>query len=114
MGILFGGWWQKEEDECNEYYGGDWVAYNKTKEERKEKFKYHLPEIKTDNSVESVLPGDIIGIWNKETGQLDHQFFIDRIKEGKIYGRYISFNGDGETKAYDKLDWVKVCSTFQE
>lgn len=113
MGMLFGGWFKEDEETVNSEFGGDWNKFKEWQESQRS-FKWNTP-IKTDYTIDSILPTDIIGYFNPITKQVEDEFLIEEIKDKQIIGRYIDCRdiNNAAKSIYNRTDWSKICSTIK-
>ncbi len=108
MGMLFGGWAREEEEEVRDDFGGDWNAYKQAKDRRIEEALRSTLPVKYSDSEPKVCKGDVIAVYLPPTHYVD-QFYIQEIRDGKIYGQYVDGRHDGETELWDKELYLKIC-----
>ena len=107
MGMLFGGWAREVEEEY-----GSWEKFYEACAKQKQYLIDNPPPKMNDDSIENLEEGDRIGIFNKETHQVDHQFIVREIKQGRIYGRFLDGRHNGSWQEYEYRGWSKMVAAL--
>lgn len=72
-------------------------------------FKYLVPK----QPAYFVEEGDIVGIFNKLTQEMEHEFYVQTITEdNKIMGFFVDRRNDGSMEEYLYKNFDKVCSSL--
>ena len=109
MAMLFGGWTKEEEELVNEQFEGDWNKYKEFKIQERIRISEQIKEV--EEFVNGVGRFDIICTWNNEQNKAENEFFVTRIKDGKIYGKFIKGNQEEVQFPFEKC--LKLCSAIE-
>ncbi len=108
MGMLFSGWAREEEDIVSSDFNGDWNKYNQSHIQQRLELEEEVEE-----TLNGIRRGDIICTWNKLENKAENEFYIFKIKNGKIIGHYVKM-GNGEQIEYPFENYLKICSILEK